>query len=406
MEQLNYANTFEINDEEEEELSERENNKKSIITFSKLNKYFLIPFLCPVFFILLNILSNLIDKNKLVITPSFFDSIFEDLSFIFAGFFYFIPYFKANFNKKTDSPSINERNDSGAIYFNNKVKIDKYKFCKIIMIIMLLSLINVIQHFLHNFIFYKKVFEERIYDLYFFPLFSRIILKENIYKHQKFALIISISGIIFLVIPVCLKIRTVDIIPNILNFINGIIFSLFVVIIKYLIEKYYIHPFKISLLLGIISSFLDCIAFISYSLIEYNDLNYFKDCFEFLPNKNKFIIIIYIILFLLLYMIEELLNFLALFYFSPTLLVITNMLTPFIAWIIKSIKYGVKIPDDVLYPIGYLIVIFFALIYNEIIIFNFCGLNKNTKKFVNQRLDKEVKEIKKDQNELLSVKED
>ena len=41
MEKLNYANTFEIIDEEEfEELYEIEDNKKSVITFSKLNKYF------------------------------------------------------------------------------------------------------------------------------------------------------------------------------------------------------------------------------------------------------------------------------------------------------------------------------------------------------------------------------
>ena len=49
--------------------------------------------------------------------------------------------------------------------------------------------------------------------------------------------------------------------------------------------------------------------------------------------------------------------------------------------------------DIVLNSIGFLIALFSALIYNEIIILNFCGFNKNTKKFVNQRLDEELKEI-------------
>ena len=36
---------------------------------------------------------------------------------------------------------------------------------------------------------------------------------------------------------------------------------------------------------------------------------------------------------------------------------------------------------------------FSALIYNEIIIFNFCGLSKNTKKVVNERMDEEILEM-------------
>ena len=94
------------------------------------------------------------------------------------------------------------------------------------------------------------------------------------------------------------------------------------------------------------------------------------------------------------------------FYFSPSLVIITDALDPFLCWIVDIIMDGGEIPDVVLYPIGYTLLLFSALIFNEIIIFNFCGLNKNTKKFVNQRLDKEIKEIKKDQDELLSVKED
>ena len=63
-------------------------------------------------------------------------------------------------------------------------------------------------------------------------------------------------------------------------------------------------------------------------------------------------------------------------------------------------------PDAVLNPIGYIITLFSALIYNEIIIFNFCGLNKNTKKFVNERLNEELKDIKKTKDALLSDEDD
>ena len=63
-------------------------------------------------------------------------------------------------------------------------------------------------------------------------------------------------------------------------------------------------------------------------------------------------------------------------------------------WIVITIQDGQDLPDVALNPIGYLIVLFSALIYNEIIIFNFCSLNKNTKKFVNQRINLELEDIK------------
>ena len=59
-------------------------------------------------------------------------------------------------------------------------------------------------------------------------------------------------------------------------------------------------------------------------------------------------------------------------------------------------------PDIIIYPIGYLIVVFASLIYNEIIIFNFWGLSKNTKKFINQRLYSDASILKKMEIELKS----
>ena len=166
-------------------------------------------------------------------------------------------------------------------------------------------------------------------------------------------------------------------------------FSLFYVLIKYLVEKYYISPLKISLITGILALFLDCIVSIIYSLIRYHDLSYLKNAFDFSQEENKFKISIYIILYNLFKLLQQFFVLLALFYFSPTLLIITNIISPFLSWIvfgIQDIDSYFKMPDVVLYPIGYIIVIFSALIYNEIIIFNFCGLNKDTKKFVNQRI--------------------
>ena len=410
MDELNYANSFEIYDEINL-LSEKVDDKMPILTFSKLNKYFIIPFLCPIFYMISKFFKSLIDDKNIIKKSNILDPITTELSFIFSGLFYFITFFKVNFNKQNLSSQIIERGNNGTItYDNNKIssknKINNSNSCTIIMFIILLSLRILIQDFLNIFINGHNVFNEKIYFLFFIPLFSKIILKDNIYKHQYFALIISIIGIIFLLIPVCLVLGTNDIVPNILNVINGIIYPLYLVIIKHLIEKYYISPLKISLIIGIISLFINCIGFIIYSLIEYNDLSLFKDIFDFSKEYNKLAISFYFIFYILFRIVDQLLILLALFYFPPTLLIITDMIDPFLSWIIEIIKDGGEIPDDVLYPLVYIIIIFSALIYNEIIIFNFCGLNKDTKKFVNQRLYKELEEIKNTHDELISNNDD
>ena len=81
---------------------------------------------------------------------------------------------------------------------------------------------------------------------------------------------------------------------------------------------------------------------------------------------------------------------------------VTHIISPFLNWIFSVINEGQELPDVVLYPIGYLIVVFASLIYNEIIILNFCGLNKETKKFIEQRLFDDTTDLKKMELELKS----
>ena len=398
MEQLNSEDTI---DEDEEELTEMKETKRPIITFAKLNKYFFIVILCPIFCMLTNFFALLIDEIEIIKREELLYSILSDFSYIFAGMFYFISYFRVNYNKNNDSSSNIENNNSGIVYIYNESIIYNYNPYKIIILIILLSLINGIEDILIIFIGDNNFFEERLYYFFFIPLFSKLILKQNIFKHQCFSLLLAIIGNIFLFIPVCLVFKKEDIIPNILNFITGIIYPLFLVIIKFISEKYYISPLKIGLLIGIITIFIHFILYTIYSLIVYKDLTFFKDSFDFNPIENKFKISVYIILFILFNITLNLLTLLALFYFSPTLIMITDIISPFLLWIAKTIKDGGKINELILNSIGYVIVIFSAFIYNEIIILNFCGLNKNTKTFVNQRLKKELDEIKKNKETLL-----
>ena len=158
---------------DEEELSEIANNKKQIIIFSKLNKYFLIPFICPIFYVISNIFMDLIVKAKVINKKEFFDSICIGLNFFFVGLFYFIPYFNINYNKKNDINSDVQRNNSGITHIYNEGIIDNYNPCKIMMLIILLSIIIVTIDILNIYIdiINDNYFVENIYYLIFIPLF-------------------------------------------------------------------------------------------------------------------------------------------------------------------------------------------------------------------------------------------
>ena len=376
----------------EEFAKEREKNK-SLIAFAKLNKYFFIPALYTFFSFLSLSFEVYIDELYELKNPYFIKSILYDIPDVFAGLFFFISYFRTKANKKKELNNDKESIKAGINYIYNEGLPVIYNSKKVIMIILLLGLMKAIEDLLWNLIgSIRIVFEERLFYLFFIPLFSKILLKQDIYKHQYFSLLISIISIIFLIIPLCSHFEKEFIVPNILNFIKGIIYSLFLVITKFVVEKYYIYPLKICLIIGIISIIVNLIGYTIYCLII-NDFGLFTDLLDF-SKYNIMSISIHLILLILFFTISELTLFLSLFYFYPTLIMITNIISPLLVWIFVIIFLGAPTIEIILCPIGYLIAIFSTFIYNELIILNCYGLNKNTKKFVNKRIIKELEELK------------
>ena len=103
---------------------------------------------------------------------------------------------------------------------------------------MILSLLLICERFLLAYtIKNDKIITTRIYYILSIPLFSKLILKENLYKHQYLSLMISIIGWILLNIPIFLKLKKEDILDNFLNLIIGVIYPLELVLIKYICDK-------------------------------------------------------------------------------------------------------------------------------------------------------------------------
>ena len=373
----------------------------SLITFSKMNKHFLIPFLTPIAVMLSNYffgeLEDSMEKSVLV------TSLCDEVAIFVAGLLYFFTKFDKSVKNKKEplNENIKANKSFEYIYIEKEIDIDQ---TKVLLLLITIAILLTVYETVDGIYSDEKIniFGLEVYFFIYSPIFCKFILKENIYRHHYFSLGIGIIGIVLVSIPVGLKFSDNDKMPNLYNFIVATSITLFFVIIKYVMTEYYISIFKIYLIVSVVSIILEFIVFIITSLIKYQDLSYFKELFVFKNNEDTGNIILYFILAFIFTTISQALLALVLLYFSPLLLMVTHIISPFLNWIFTAIHEGQELPDIILYPIGYLIVVFASLIYNEIIILNFCGLNKDTKKFIEQRLFDDITDLKKMELELKS----
>ena len=97
--------------DQNDELTEKENKNEPLISFAKLNKYFLIPLSYPIFFFVSSILDETIAENNVFKNPELITTIIYDVSIILAGLFYFISYFRPKKNMKKESNNSEEKSN-------------------------------------------------------------------------------------------------------------------------------------------------------------------------------------------------------------------------------------------------------------------------------------------------------
>ena len=179
----------------------------------------------------------------------------------------------------------------------------------------------------------------------------------------------------------------------IFSIVRVILLSFNYVIIKYTIEKKFASPYEI----GAYSGIIDLILFIIFALLDYKFFNlnpYNYDYFEDFDAKTIF--------YILGLMATNLGIFLC-------CLIIVRNNTPchiFIMFIIGQIAYFTQEIGDyiIVVIIGLIIMLFFSLVFNEIIELNFCGLSRNTKKNINYRAKNEI--IESNLLKSLTIEED
>lgn len=388
---------MEENDNSQEKETEKP-EKEYLFSFAKINKYFIIPFLCPVFCIICNYFIERINSDKGLKNKQCLLSTLECSTLLGGGFLYFISSLREKTEKtRYKAKQYVESNNSIKLIYNDGLK-SKKRYFKIFSILFLMSSFISFFDICEVYSFDKVTFEERLYLILFISIFSNIILKIEIYNHQILSLSIALIGFLLLYIPIILEITEEDMFINILFFISSIGFALSLVLIKYLTHVYFVSPYLCLLFIGTGSTLLTLIFFFISSLISYKDLSIIKSGFDFSNLDIGKWIYTYIIVIFISGALLQTFSFLVIYYFSPTLFMVTDIMTPFLLWIIK-INDKETFRNKLLNGLGYFIVLIASLLYNEIIICNFCGLNKYTKKCLDKRQKEELALLNRTESE-------
>ena len=155
--------------------------KVSLFSFTIMNKYYLIPFITPLFCFTGKCLTDLIIKENNQLNLLYIP-IINSIGDIITGLIYFIQLY---LNKSKDS---NSKRDT---------KKDKNK-CKIVCIIIFMSFLVCPFYLCCSLDRELLLILPFSLDLILSILFSIFLLKINIYKHQILSIIISFIGFIFL----------------------------------------------------------------------------------------------------------------------------------------------------------------------------------------------------------------
>jgi len=368
-------------------ISNTQNKKSYLISFTKINKYFIFPFLSPIFIF---IRDYLIGKAKLKdngVKATFQYEVMDGFMHSLCGLFYLIYFFRT----RTIESSPEKRSSL------------KNKNLKIFLLILVIGISYTI-YISNSKILSKKytVFEIRIYHLVFNTIFCRLILKYEVFSHQILSIILTLIGWILISIPIFEKISSLDIVPNIIFFFGAIFYPLYLVLFKLIIQKYYLSVFLNMLYIGIFLLIISIIGLLTYSLIDCNNLSYIKEIFDIAENNKLF----YLALFF--GTIVKAIFCLIIYYFTPNIFVLTNVISSIINWVFNYLitKNKEETTLNLIFQgIGYFIILFSTLIYNEFIIFNFCGLNKNTIKNISERISIEEIELDIQRNSLAKEKD-
>ena len=373
---------------------------------------FIYPYLLPIMFIFIRLCHDRLLEIKV--------NNFKALKYHLPNLFYlylpkilsiiFIPIIK--YRTKSDSTEVRL---SQKRYHLIK---QKASYKRMLLLFFLISFLEVIQEIGDYILYYYQrvgqlhwLIEKKSVIIIFVPIFCYYILNIDLHRHHILALIIGLIGAIIInMIRFVLHFSWAsEFLFHLINAVYSAILSLALVLIKYVLSTYvFITPYIFLFYDGlfcILNSFI--LVLLEYYIIinlpeeplKNDNVNYFKNNFLGIAQifnfdatitsekKREYIVCFFVSFFFtfIYYIIETY----TIYNYSPFLLIIVETCLPidsdFIEYIFmkerREEEFFLKekiVQRSISQIIGYTIILIAALILNEIIILNFCGLNKNT----------------------------
>ena len=372
-----------------------------LIQFGILKIKLIIPIIFPFFLKLRRIVRT---KNK--INSYVFRGFNDFLSLTIFGIFYLIVKFrtkatkdiieKQTIKKQQELSSVNEINGNKQIFINSIAQIEndnlkkqKKQEKKQFLFILLISGLQLITVVIKSVWRIKlndvlRLNSQALIQIIFLITFSVCILGFSIYSHQIFSIIIILICLLIFFFESIIyhKVGFTDIILGILYYISIQAFYCLSDVLgkKYLntyLDNLYLFLFKIGII-----GLIPLIIFGFLTLIV--DVNEKYHLFQFF-SKIDFWIFLLDLFFSCLF---ELGLWLTIYYFSPCHYIIYESIANFLEIILAKVNgiegifsRGEIITFYILYPVF----ILGTIVFNEIIILNFWGLNYNTKKEIMKR---------------------
>ena len=366
------------------------------ISAGDLSKNHIIPFLVPFFYLATTYVprdkvtnseeddNNNIEEDNKDYQLTYFIIIF--LSKIFSGFLYIISKFVINKTEITSKLLSIRTTRRYHLNINSK---NKLKILFYIMIISALEVIYGIERITTLQI--KSLIEMKLGFIIFVPFFSSHILRTKYYRHHFVSMIICFIGFFFIILSLSFandgENHTVK--EHIRHYLFSIPYSLSMVLISYLFRHYFINPFAFLFFDGIFILFFSFVFILLENIINdgdllINNLEYFLSIFK---NLKSFCLFICTLLCSFLYYLSRTTT---LYLFTPTLLVMTDILSPIFRWIIDTLvniisDKEINKAQSILKAIGYCFLYISCIIFNEIIICKFCKLDYNTYQQIKKR---------------------
>ena len=232
--------------------------------------------------------------------------------------------------------------------------------------------------------------EVMMIQLFFLGILSYIILNYQIYIHQKISISLSMIGMIFIIISTLITYYEYIAIDKFFLLCLGPIFtSMGIVLEKNIMQNRGVSSYQLLFIKGIFGAIITFAFFFGLCSIDSLGLTIFKQKVSFLTLEYIGYPILSIILMFLFNLFYVQTNY----YFTPCHTAVCDTISSISAWLgllmekSNDFKYKKEyfVLFNVFHVIGYILITVSVIIYNEFVIFSFCGMDVNTKEMISQR---------------------